>query len=192
MIPDPLHPAVVHFPIVLLLLGAPVAVVAVFVRGCTLSVLAVPCSQRLFWRSELPVRSWPPGPVARLQSWRENWRAAESKFWINTKNGGSAPGMPGSSRPFSRSLRRRFSASLWRRGRPVPPPRWQRSQQLSPWHKPVTMAVRSFINSAWESIPPQRAKALRKAGRKRPKKGSRRGTAKMTEAESPHGNQPVA
>lgn len=30
-LPDPLHPAVVHFPIVLLLLGAPLAVVAVFI-----------------------------------------------------------------------------------------------------------------------------------------------------------------
>jgi len=32
MIPDPLHPAIVHFPIVLLLLGAPLAVLAIFVR----------------------------------------------------------------------------------------------------------------------------------------------------------------
>ena len=40
MIPDPLHPAVVHFPIVLLLLGAPLAVVAVFVRSWNLPVLA--------------------------------------------------------------------------------------------------------------------------------------------------------
>lgn len=40
MIPDPLHPAVVHFPIVLLLLGAPLAVVAVFVRRWNLPVLA--------------------------------------------------------------------------------------------------------------------------------------------------------
>ena len=38
MIPDPLHPAVVHFPIVLLLLGAPLAVVAVFVRRFNLPV----------------------------------------------------------------------------------------------------------------------------------------------------------
>ncbi|MFA7343181.1 MAG: DUF2231 domain-containing protein [Terrimicrobiaceae bacterium] len=40
MIPDPLHPAVVHFPIVLLLLGAPLAVVAVFLRKWNLPVLA--------------------------------------------------------------------------------------------------------------------------------------------------------
>ncbi|MEI8312320.1 MAG: DUF2231 domain-containing protein [Verrucomicrobiota bacterium] len=40
MIPDPLHPAVVHFPIVLLLLGAPLAVGAVFVRRWNLPLLA--------------------------------------------------------------------------------------------------------------------------------------------------------
>lgn len=40
MIPDPLHPAVVHFPIVLLLLGAPLAVFSVFFRKCNLPVLA--------------------------------------------------------------------------------------------------------------------------------------------------------
>ena len=40
MVPDPLHPAVVHFPIVLLLLGAPLAVVAVFVRSRNLPLLA--------------------------------------------------------------------------------------------------------------------------------------------------------
>jgi len=40
MIPDPLHPAVVHFPIVLLILGAPLAVVAVFLRRWHLPVLA--------------------------------------------------------------------------------------------------------------------------------------------------------
>lgn len=32
MIPDPLHPAIVHFPIVLLLLGAPLALIAIFLR----------------------------------------------------------------------------------------------------------------------------------------------------------------
>ncbi|MEI6035548.1 MAG: DUF2231 domain-containing protein [Verrucomicrobiae bacterium] len=40
MLPDPLHPALVHFPIVLLLLGAPLALVAVFVRRWHLPVLA--------------------------------------------------------------------------------------------------------------------------------------------------------
>ena len=40
-IPDPLHPAVVHFPIVLLLLGAPLAVVAVFVPRLGLLAAAV-------------------------------------------------------------------------------------------------------------------------------------------------------
>ena len=40
MLPDPLHPAVVHFPIVLLLLGAPLAVVAVFFRRHHLPLLA--------------------------------------------------------------------------------------------------------------------------------------------------------
>jgi len=40
MLPDPLHPAIVHFPIVLLLLGAPLAVMAVFVRKWHLPVLA--------------------------------------------------------------------------------------------------------------------------------------------------------
>lgn len=39
MIPDPLHPAVVHFPIVLLLLGAPLAVVSLFLRKWHLPVL---------------------------------------------------------------------------------------------------------------------------------------------------------
>jgi len=39
MLPDPLHPAIVHFPIVLLLLGAPLAIVAVFVRKWHLPVL---------------------------------------------------------------------------------------------------------------------------------------------------------
>ncbi len=40
MIPDPLHPAIVHFPIVLLLLGAPLAVGAVFLRKWHLPVFA--------------------------------------------------------------------------------------------------------------------------------------------------------
>lgn len=39
MFPDPLHPAVVHFPIVLLLLGAPLAVVAVIFRKHHLPLL---------------------------------------------------------------------------------------------------------------------------------------------------------
>ncbi|MEI6279173.1 MAG: DUF2231 domain-containing protein [Verrucomicrobiae bacterium] len=39
MLPDPLHPAIVHFPIVLLLLGAPLALFAVFVRKWNLPVL---------------------------------------------------------------------------------------------------------------------------------------------------------
>ena len=39
MIPDPLHPAIVHFPIVLLLLGAPLAVVSLFLQKFHLPVL---------------------------------------------------------------------------------------------------------------------------------------------------------
>jgi uncharacterized membrane protein len=39
-LPDPLHPAVVHFPIVLLLLAVPVAVAAVFRRPRCLPVVA--------------------------------------------------------------------------------------------------------------------------------------------------------
>jgi uncharacterized membrane protein len=40
MIPDPLHPAIVHFPIVLLLLGAPLALIAIFLRRWHLPWLA--------------------------------------------------------------------------------------------------------------------------------------------------------
>ncbi len=40
LIPDPLHPAVVHFPIVLLLLAVPAAFAAVFWRGAQLPRLA--------------------------------------------------------------------------------------------------------------------------------------------------------
>jgi uncharacterized membrane protein len=39
MIPDPLHPAIVHFPIVLLLLGAPLAVLSLFLRKWHLPLL---------------------------------------------------------------------------------------------------------------------------------------------------------
>jgi uncharacterized membrane protein len=40
LLPNPLHPAVVHFPIVLLLLGAVVAIAAVFVRKYGVPALA--------------------------------------------------------------------------------------------------------------------------------------------------------
>ncbi|WP_221031151.1 DUF2231 domain-containing protein [Actomonas aquatica] len=40
IIPDPLHPALVHFPIVLLLLGAPVAIAAAFTRRAHLPFIA--------------------------------------------------------------------------------------------------------------------------------------------------------
>ncbi len=40
MLPDPLHPAIVHFPIVLLLLGAPLAILSIFLRKWHLPVLA--------------------------------------------------------------------------------------------------------------------------------------------------------
>jgi uncharacterized membrane protein len=40
MIPDPLHPAIVHFPIVFLLLGAPLAIAVVFIRSWNLPVVA--------------------------------------------------------------------------------------------------------------------------------------------------------
>ena len=40
LLPDPLHPAVVHFPIVLVLLGTVVGLVAVFWRKQHLSLLA--------------------------------------------------------------------------------------------------------------------------------------------------------
>lgn len=40
MLPDPLHPAIVHFPIVLLLLGAPLAILSVFLRKWHIPVLA--------------------------------------------------------------------------------------------------------------------------------------------------------
>ena len=39
MLPDPLHPAIVHFPIVLLLLGAPLAILAIFLRNWHLPLL---------------------------------------------------------------------------------------------------------------------------------------------------------
>lgn len=39
MIPDPLHPAIVHFPIVLLLLGAPLAVLSIFWRRSGFPIL---------------------------------------------------------------------------------------------------------------------------------------------------------
>jgi uncharacterized membrane protein len=39
MIPDPLHPAIVHFPIVLLLLGAPLAILSIFWRRSGFPIL---------------------------------------------------------------------------------------------------------------------------------------------------------
>jgi len=39
MLPDPLHPAIVHFPIVLLLLGAPLALASLFLRKWHLPLL---------------------------------------------------------------------------------------------------------------------------------------------------------
>jgi uncharacterized membrane protein len=64
MVPDPLHPAVVHFPIVLLLLGAPLAVVAVFVRRWNLPVLAAVVLA--LGASGAVVATWTGGQAAEL------------------------------------------------------------------------------------------------------------------------------
>ncbi|MCX6971511.1 MAG: hypothetical protein NTV93_15335 [Verrucomicrobia bacterium] len=64
MIPDPLHPAVVHFPIVLLLLGAPLAVVAVFVRCWNLPVLAAVVL--VLGAAGAAVATWTGGEAAEL------------------------------------------------------------------------------------------------------------------------------
>jgi uncharacterized membrane protein len=64
VLPDPLHPAVVHFPIVLLLLGAPLAVVAVFVRRWNLPVLAAVVLA--LGASGAVVATWTGGQAAEL------------------------------------------------------------------------------------------------------------------------------
>jgi uncharacterized membrane protein len=64
MLPDPLHPALVHFPIVLLLLGAPLAVLAVFIRGWNLPALAA--VTLAFGAAGAVAATWTGGKAAEL------------------------------------------------------------------------------------------------------------------------------
>lgn len=57
MVPDPLHPAVVHFPVALLLLGAPLSVAAVFLPRlawlvCAVLLLGAVGSMAAVWTGE--------------------------------------------------------------------------------------------------------------------------------------------
>lgn len=64
MLPDPLHPAIVHFPIVLLLLGAPLAVVSVFLTRWHLPLLTA--AVLVLGGAGAFVATWTGGEAAEL------------------------------------------------------------------------------------------------------------------------------